>query len=104
MSILTQAERIAAEKRVRDQLSLPMLGSNTTGYVADETMQVEREIIGAQAYGFGEVWSRPGLDMETRCFITVSILASKYQLGPLADYVRASRYGSGSSPPIFSMR
>jgi 4-carboxymuconolactone decarboxylase len=77
-----QEGRIAAERRVREQLGLPMMSSNPTGCVSDDTLQVEREIIGAQAYAFGEVWSRPGLDIRTRCFITLAVLTAKYQLGP----------------------
>src|SRR5690606_31933603 len=50
----------------------------------------EREILGAMTYAFGEIWGRPGLPMRERCFITLSVLTAKYQLGPLADYVRAS--------------
>jgi len=88
--VLSQEERIAAERRVREQLGLPMMSSNPTGSVSQETLQVERDILGAQAYAFGEVWSRPGLDIKTRCFITLAVLTAKYQLGPLADYVRAS--------------
>jgi 4-carboxymuconolactone decarboxylase len=90
VSVLTQEERIAAERRVREQLGLPMMSSNPTGAVCAATLQVEREILGAQAYAFGEVWSRPGLDIKTRCFITLAVLTAKYQLGPLEDYVRAS--------------
>lgn len=90
MPVLAQEERIAAEKRVREQLGLPMMGANPNGSASEETLQVEREILGAQAYAFGEIWSRPGLGMRERCFITLSVLTAKYQLGPLADYVRAS--------------
>jgi 4-carboxymuconolactone decarboxylase len=88
--VLSQEERIAAERRVRDQLGLRMMGANPTGAVCEDTLQVEREILGAQAYAFGEIWSRPGLDIRTRCFITLAVLTAKYQLGPLEDYVRAS--------------
>lgn len=90
MSVLSQEERIAAEQRVREQLGLPMMSANPTGSVSKETLQIEREILGAQTYAFGEIWSRPGLDIKTRCFITLAVLTAKYQLGPLADYVRAS--------------
>jgi len=90
MGILSQQDRIAGEKRVREQLGLPMMGANPNGSVSEETMQIESEILGAMAYGFGEIWSRPGLGMRERCFITLSVLTAKYQLGPLADYVRAS--------------
>jgi len=90
VSVLSQEERIAAEKRVRVQLGLPMMGANPTGSVSKDTLQVEREILGAQAFAFGEIWSRPGLDIKTRCFITLAVLTAKYQLRPLEDYVRAS--------------
>jgi 4-carboxymuconolactone decarboxylase len=90
MPVLTQEERIAADKRVREQLGLPMMGANANGSASGATLQVEREILGAMAYAFGEIWSRPGLGMRERCFITLSVLTAKYQLGPLADYVRAS--------------
>jgi 4-carboxymuconolactone decarboxylase len=90
MPVLTQEERILADRLVREQLGLPMMGTNATKAVSPATLQVEREILGAQAYGFGEIWSRPGLDVATRCMITLSILATKYQHRPLADYVRAS--------------
>jgi len=104
MPVLTQEERIAAEKRVREQLGLPMMGANTTGYVAEATKQVEREILGAQAYAFGEIWSRPGLDVQTRCYITIAVLTAKYQHGPLADYVKAAiRVGIAPSDILEAM-
>lgn len=90
MAIMTQDERIAGEKRVREQLGLAMMGANVNGSASDETLQTEREIIGVMAYGFGEIWSRPGLPIRERCFITLAVLTAKYQLGPLADYIRAS--------------
>lgn len=104
MGVLSQEERIAAEKRVREQLGLPMMGANPNNSASAETLQVEREILGAQAYAFGEVWSRPGLAMRERCFITLSVLATKYQHGPLADYVRASlRVGLAPSEILETM-
>lgn len=90
MGVLTQEQRIASERDVRERLGLPMIGACPANSVGDATRQVEREILGAQAYGFGEIWSRPGLSIEDRCYITLSILMSKYQMKPLADYVRAS--------------
>ena len=90
MAVMTQEERIAAEQRVREQLGLPMMGANPNGSASAETLQVEREILGAMAYAFGEIWGRPGLPLRERCFITLAVLTAKYQLGPLADYVRAS--------------
>lgn len=104
MPILSQEERIAGEKRVREQLGLPMMGANPRGSASDETLQVEREIVGAMAYAFGEIWSRPGLGLRERCFITLAVLSAKYQLGPLADYVRASlRVGLAPSEILEAM-
>lgn len=98
MRVMTQDQRIAAERDVREKLGLPMMCANVDSTVSPETLQVEREILGAQAYGFGEIWGRPGLTVQERCFITLSILTSKCQLGPLADYVRASlRVGVSAS-------
>src|ERR1700741_1331212 len=90
MAVMTQEERIAADMRVREQLGLPMLGENPNASASDATLQVEREIVGAMTYAFGEIWSRPGLGMRERCFITLAVLTAKYQLGPLAEYTRAS--------------
>jgi 4-carboxymuconolactone decarboxylase len=90
MGVLSQEERIAGEKRVREQLGVPMMGANPNGSASEETMQIESEILGAMAYAYGEIWSRPGLGMRERCFITLSVLTAKYQLGPLANYVRGS--------------
>jgi 4-carboxymuconolactone decarboxylase len=97
VSVLSQEERIAGDQRVREQLGLPMMGGNPNGAASDETLQIEREIVGAMTYAFGEIWSRPGLGMRERCFITLAALTAKYQLGPLADYVRAS-LGVGLTP------
>lgn len=90
MSILSQSERITAEKLVREQLGLPMMGVNSTGAVSDETMQIEREILGAQTYAFGEIWSRPLLNIQERCYITLAVLIAKDQHCPLEEYVRAA--------------
>lgn len=90
MGVLTQEQRISGDQRVREQLGLPMMGSNPNGSASAETMQIESEIIGAMTYAFGEIWSRPGLPIRERCFLTLGALTAKYQLGPLGDYVRAS--------------
>lgn len=104
MPVFTQEERIAAEKRVREQLGLPMMSANPDGSASEATLQVEREILGAQAFAFGEVWGRPGLDIQTRCFITIAVLTAKHQLGPLEDYVRAAvRVGVAPSDILEAM-
>jgi 4-carboxymuconolactone decarboxylase len=104
MTILTQKERIAADRRVRGELGLPMMGANPNNSASPDTLQIERDILGIQAYAFGEIWSRPGLGLRERCFITLSVLATKYQHGPLADYVRASlRVGLSPSEILETM-
>lgn len=90
MPVLTQDERIAAERKVREQLGVPMMSANAAGSVSEATLQIEREILGAQAYAYGEIWSRPGLSIEDRCYITLSMLTSKNQTKSLAKYVGAS--------------
>ncbi|TCJ37764.1 carboxymuconolactone decarboxylase family protein [Parafrankia sp. BMG5.11] len=48
----------------------------------------EQELAGITAdYGYGEVWGRPGLDLRTRSFITVSVLQVQYQNDQLHIHV-----------------
>ncbi|MFI1094412.1 alpha/beta fold hydrolase [Streptomyces sp. NPDC020917] len=44
----------------------------------------------ATRFGWGEVWSRPGLDRRTRSFLTLSVLTALGRLGDLADHTRAA--------------
>jgi len=96
MGILNTAERAAAEQRVREALGIGWVGaySREQGAHAPECsealLNVEREILGAQIYAYGEVWSRPGLDLKTRCFITIAALAALTRSEQLAVYVHAA--------------
>lgn len=95
MGSLGTEERIAAEKRVRDALGVPMVGSDPRdGGKAPECsealLRTEREIMGAQMYALGEVWSRPALDLKTRCFITIAALGALTRSEQLAIYVDAA--------------
>ncbi|MEE4542701.1 alpha/beta fold hydrolase [Streptomyces sp. V4-01] len=44
----------------------------------------------ATRYGWGEPWTRPGLDRRTRSFLTLTALTALGQLGELADHTRAA--------------
>lgn len=96
MAILSQAGRVAAERRVREALGVAMVGAypkadGTPGPVGSDALsRVEAEILGVQIYAYGEVWSRPALDLKTRCFITLATLGARNQSEQLAEYVRAS--------------
>jgi len=96
MGILNTEERIAAERRVREALGVGLVGSyvreqgKSVPECSEELLATEREILGAQIYAFGEVWSRPGLDLKTRCFITIAAIGALTRSEQLAVYVNAA--------------
>jgi 4-carboxymuconolactone decarboxylase len=94
MGILGTEERIAAEKRVRAALGVPMFGAygpeTQVPEASEALLRTEREILGAQMYAYGEVWSRPALDLKTRCFITIAALGALTRSEQLAIYVHAA--------------
>ena len=96
MGLLNTEERAAAEKRVREALGIGRVGaySREQGTHAPECsealLNIEREILGAQIYALGEVWSRPLLDLKTRCFITIAALGALTRSEQLAIYVNAA--------------
>jgi 4-carboxymuconolactone decarboxylase len=96
MGVLSQEERIAAERRVREALGIGMVGAYSkadgrSGPVGSDALAAtEAEILGVQMYAFGEVWSRPALDLKTRCFITLAVLGATHQSEQFAEYVRAA--------------
>ena len=86
MAILTQAERNAAYLRVRRELGVDRIGTESEAKPLPARLQggsakrgralpIEAEIHGAQMYEF-EVWARPALDLRTRSFITVAALTA----------------------------
>jgi 3-oxoadipate enol-lactonase/4-carboxymuconolactone decarboxylase len=44
----------------------------------------------ATRYGWGELWTRPGLDRRTRSFVTLGALTALGQLADIADHTRAA--------------
>ena len=81
---------------MREALGIGMVGrypkaDGTPGPVGSDALaRVEAEILGVQMYAFGEIWSRPALDLKTRCFITLAVLGATHQSRQLADYVHAA--------------
>ena len=96
MASLGTDERNAAEKRVREALGVPMFGAysreqdNSAPDCSEALLRTEREILGAQMYAYGEVWSRPALDLKTRCFITIAALGALTRCELLKVYVNAA--------------
>ena len=94
MGLLNTEERAAAEKRVREALGVDFFGAYSADLFepecSDELLNVEREILGAQFYAYAEVWSRPGLDLKTRCFITLAATGALTRTEQLAVYVNAA--------------
>lgn len=96
MPILNTQQRIDAEERVRETLGVPMFGAyareqgNAEPICSEALLRTEREILGAQIYAYGEVWSRPALDLKTRCFITIAALGALTRSEQLAVYVNAA--------------
>jgi 4-carboxymuconolactone decarboxylase len=96
MGILSQEERVAAELRVRQALGVGMVGAYSKadgrpGPVGSDALAaVEAEILGVQMYAFGEIWSRAGLELKARCFITLAVLGATHQSEQFAEYVRAA--------------
>lgn len=41
-------------------------------------------------YCFGEIWSRPGLDMKTRSLVCLSMLTALNRAGPVREHVKGA--------------
>jgi 4-carboxymuconolactone decarboxylase len=84
---MSQEQRIAADTQVRARLGLNRKGTapdsppmpprpgSPAAFKSATKLAVEDEIFGAQLYGYGEIWGRPGLPFRERSFITVSVLS-----------------------------
>lgn len=94
MGTLNTEERAAAEKRVREALGVDIFGvysaDSSEPECSDALLNTEREILGAQFYAYAEIWSRPGLDLKTRCFITLAAIGALTRSEQLAVYVNAA--------------
>ena len=87
----------------------------------DEGMRVRREVLGDEhvdravantteltrdfqdlitRYAWGEIWTRPGLDLRTRSCITLTALVARGQFDELAMHIRAARRNGLSNEEI----
>ena len=87
----------------------------------DEGMRVRREVLGDEhvdraipstteltrdfqdlitRYAWGEIWTRPGLDLRTRSCITLTALVARGQFDELALHIRAARRNGLSDEEI----
>src|SRR5262245_49979779 len=84
--MMTQAERETAYERVRRDLGVDTIGTGADARPLPPrrgreprrgaALPVESEIYAAvKLYEYGEVWGRPGLDLRTRCFISMAAVA-----------------------------
>jgi 4-carboxymuconolactone decarboxylase len=85
--MMTQAEREAAYERVRRELGVDRIGTGPDARPLPPrrgseprrgaALPIESEVYAAvKFYEYGEIWGRPGLDLRTRCFISIAAVAS----------------------------
>lgn len=85
--MMTQAEREAAYERVRRALGVDQIGTGPDARPLPSrrgrepqrgsALAIESEVYAAvKLYEYGEIWGRPGLDLPTRCFISVAVVAA----------------------------
>ncbi|MFF3372225.1 carboxymuconolactone decarboxylase family protein [Streptomyces sp. NPDC002680] len=99
-TIMTQAERHEACARIRAELGIDRMGSGPDApplpppsrdetVTAGAALPVEAEIHGAQLLEY-EVWSRPGLDLRTRSFLTLAALTALGHVRQLRRHVNSA--------------
>lgn len=98
---MTQNERNAAYERIRRELGVDRIGtspdapplpprSGSSTIKPGAVLPIESEIHGAQMFEYGEIWGRPGLDLRTRCFITVATLTALNQPNQLYRHINSA--------------
>jgi 4-carboxymuconolactone decarboxylase len=84
--MMTQAEREAAYERVVRRLGVDRIGTGPDAQPLPprrgheprrgSALPIESEVYAAvRLYEYGEIWGRPGLDLRTRCFISIASVA-----------------------------
>ena len=81
---------LAVRRRVLGEAHVKRALENATSF--DEDFQ---EL--ATRYAWGDIWTRPGLDLRTRSIITIAILATLGRIEELDLHVRATR-NTGATP------
>jgi 4-carboxymuconolactone decarboxylase len=85
--MMTQAEREAAYERVRGELGVDQIGTGPDAPPLPPrqgreprrggALTIESEVYAAvKQYEYGEIWGRPGLDLRTRAFISIAVVAA----------------------------
>jgi 4-carboxymuconolactone decarboxylase len=85
--MMTEQEREAAYERVIEELGVDRIGTGSDarllpprqgrGATRGAALLVESEVYAAvRMYEYGEIWGRPGLDVRTRCFISIGAVAA----------------------------
>ena len=85
--MMTQTEREAAYERVCRELGVDRIGTGPDapalparrGHESRRgaALPIESEVYAAvKLYEYGEIWGRPGLDLRTRCFISMVAVAA----------------------------
>ncbi len=68
-----------------------LMGEPSAGAAAEPVTQAEREFIRLTTdYYWGSVWTRPGLDLESRSICTLSALTVLGREGPLRSHIRGA--------------
>lgn len=99
--MMTQAEREAAYVRIRQELGVDRIGTEPDAPALPPrqgsvrvrpgaALPIEAEILGVQMFEYGEIWARPGLDLRTRCFITVGALAAMGHADQLYRHINSA--------------
>jgi 4-carboxymuconolactone decarboxylase len=81
---------LEVRRRVLGEAHVKRALENTTAFDADFQQMITRN-------AWGEIWTRPGLDLRTRSIITIAILAVLGRNEELDLHVRATR-NTGATP------
>jgi 4-carboxymuconolactone decarboxylase len=81
---------LAVRRRVLGKAHVKRALENATSFDADFQEMVTR-------HAWGDIWTRPGLDLRTRSIITIAILAALGRSEELDLHVRATR-NTGATP------
>jgi 4-carboxymuconolactone decarboxylase len=85
--MLTQSEREVTYQRVQKDLGIDTIGTGPDARPLPprpgreprrgSALPIESEVFAAvKMYEYGEIWGRPGLDLRTRCFISIGAVAA----------------------------
>jgi 4-carboxymuconolactone decarboxylase len=93
---------VSDERRERGmEVRREVLGDEHVDAAVDKTSDFTREFQDLiTRYGWGEIWTRPGLDRRMRSAITITALVAQGHFDELAVHVRAARRNGLSTDEI----